>query len=650
MDKFAKALQPLKSLFKIYLSDLNLSDFPTAALSYVRNQLTFLELKKNRFHTLKQNDLSQFPNLVELYLDECSIQIIESEAFAGNSKLEVLSLKDNEIRQLPAHFPQNLKSLALSNIQLTQPASSPVCFQNLTKLTSLDVSKIKIDKISNATFIGLSALDRIYIIDCNVQSIEDGSFKDLTNLKRMMLDNNPISEIRQEIFIGLDNLTTLSMRNCRLSFGSRTAAPIITDGDGLFKFAPKLKELNMINNTIVKISATLFQNLNNLCYIHLSDNKIESWDERLFPDRIATVYDMASTDDNCPDFALHIRNGNIHFMKPEMLQDFLRVSSLDLSGNSLVCDWGACDFRDLITKSMSTSNQTLINSENYKCKDSLTSIDYFITDLTNEICMRATNIPEPSPLASSSSSTATTLITVIASLSLLTAVIIILAYKNRAHLRYFWFSFKFNVMPIGPRKAKISSMESESEFGSYDYDVFISYHHDDASFIEDILLPEIEQQEERTIESEIVEAKNTIYFIENDDEIVKRNNNINDKPSKKPKFKVCLHEREFAAGVPITENIVNCVDRSKKTVIFVSRKYMESQWCSYELNLAYHRLVESRRKSFVLVLMEEVPAESRGKVLSYLMVSKTYLKWPGENGTKEDKETFWKRFRVFLKS
>lgn len=649
VEKFAKALQPLTSLFKIYLSDLKLPDFPTEALYYVRNQLKYIELSKNLFYNLKHSDLSQFPNLEELYLDDCTIQIIEPDAFAGNPNLKVLTLRNNEIRQLPHYFPPNLESLALSNTQQTQLGSPPVCFKNLKKLRTLDMSKIKIDKIPNNTFIGLSALSTIFITDCNVHSIQDGSFKDLTNLKTMILDNNPLSEIRQETFIGLNSLTTLNMQNCTLSSTS-----IITNGDGLFKFAPNLETLKLTKNNIIKISADLFQNLSKLCYIHLSENPIESWDERLFPDRITTVYDTTSTNISCfPE--LYISNGRIHFVKPEMLQDFLRISVIDLSDNSLVCDRGACDFKNLITKSMSTYKQTWINSENYRCTDSITGTDYLITDLSDEMCkVDESKIPESSSSdsAAPSSSPATTLITIIASLSLLTAVIIILAYRNRAHLRYFWFAFKFKVIPISPRKAKISTMESESdsECGSYDYDVFISYHHDDANFIEDVFLPEIEQQEESSIEPAIIEARNTIYFIENDDEIIKRNNNINEKSSSKPKFKVCLHERDFAAGVPITENIVNCVDRSKKTVIFVSKKYMESQWCSYELNLAYHRLVESRRKTFLLVLMEEVPVESRGKVLSFLMVSKTYLQWPGENGTKEDREAFWKRLRLFLKS
>jgi len=156
--------------------------------------------------------------------------------------------------------------------------------------------------------------------------------------------------------------------------------------------------------------------------------------------------------------------------------------------------------------------------------------------------------------------------------------------------------------------------------------------------------------------------KNQLYLIENDKILIRRNSNS--KPNaaakakmgrghhsnSKSKFKVCLHERDFVAGVPITENIVDCVDRSRKMIIFASRKYMESQWCSFEMNLVYHRLVESRRKSFALVLLEDIPSELRSKVLNYLMITKTYLQWPGMDGVDEDKSSFWRRLRAFLQS
>jgi hypothetical protein len=171
-----------------------------------------------------------------------------------------------------------------------------------------------------------------------------------------------------------------------------------------------------------------------------------------------------------------------------------------------------------------------------------------------------------------------------------------------------------------PRKSKMST----TDLIQYDYDTFISYHNQDRNFILEKFLPEIEDQSDESSNNGDIENKTG--------------------------FKVCLHERDFEAGMPISENIVEAVDRSKKVVICISKSYLESQWCTFEMNLAYHRLIESGRKAFVVVLLEDIPSNLRTKVLNYLMMSRTYLEWPGDAGTAQELKRFWSRLRNSLQS
>jgi hypothetical protein len=177
-----------------------------------------------------------------------------------------------------------------------------------------------------------------------------------------------------------------------------------------------------------------------------------------------------------------------------------------------------------------------------------------------------------------------------------------------------------------PRKAKTSVAEDSL----FQYDLFVSYHNQDRDFLIDEFLPEVEDTASNKNESSDFSS------------VIKHPN--------QPGFRVCLHERDFEAGVPILDNIVASVDSSKKIVILVSKKYLESQWCTYEMNFAYQRLIEARRNSFVLILLEAIPGDMRTKVLNYLMHSRTYLEWPGANAAPHDKFRFWKRLRVALSS
>ncbi|XP_049540929.1 toll-like receptor 13 [Anopheles darlingi] len=126
------------------------------------------------------------------------------------------------------------------------------------------------------------------------------------------------------------------------------------------------------------------------------------------------------------------------------------------------------------------------------------------------------------------------------------------------------------------------------------YDVFVSYSENDRSWVLNELLPNLERSED---------------------------------------IAVCLHERDFKVGVSILENIIHCMDRSRTLLLVMSESFLLSHWCQFEMHLAQHRLLETRREHLILVLLEEIPKMKRPKTLHYLMKTKTYIRWPTENTT-----------------
>ena len=76
-------------------------------------------------------------------------------------------------------------------------------------------------------------------------------------------------------------------------------------------------------------------------------------------------------------------------------------------------------------------------------------------------------------------------------------------------------------------------------------------------------------------------------------------------------------------------------------VIVLSRSYVESKWCQFELHLSQHRLLDTdRRDALVLVVLEDVPKQQQNAGLRYLIRTRTYLAWRSDI---EGQRLFWRR-------
>ncbi|CAL8303110.1 unnamed protein product [Arctogadus glacialis] len=51
-------------------------------------------------------------------------------------------------------------------------------------------------------------------------------------------------------------------------------------------------------------------------------------------------------------------------------------------------------------------------------------------------------------------------------------------------------------------------------------------------------------------------------------------------------WRLCLHHRDFQPGRSIMENITEAIYGSRKTICVISRHYLESEWCSREIQMA----------------------------------------------------------------
>ncbi|XP_078600845.1 toll-like receptor 2 type-2 [Branchiostoma floridae x Branchiostoma japonicum] len=143
----------------------------------------------------------------------------------------------------------------------------------------------------------------------------------------------------------------------------------------------------------------------------------------------------------------------------------------------------------------------------------------------------------------------------------------------------------------------------------YEYDVFVSYNNEDIRWVQQELIPHLEEVE--------------------------------------PHYRLCIGDRDFLAGRDITTNIVEAIQGSRKTLCLLTQRFVRSGWCTLEFKIAQHRLFEEGKDVLVLVLLEDIPAHvvQRYNRLRQLMSRKTYLVWPED---KQARPLFWVRLRKAL--
>ncbi|KAF7660205.1 hypothetical protein LDENG_00286100 [Lucifuga dentata] len=114
-------------------------------------------------------------------------------------------------------------------------------------------------------------------------------------------------------------------------------------------------------------------------------------------------------------------------------------------------------------------------------------------------------------------------------------------------------------------------------------------------------------------------------------------------------WRLCLHHRDFQPGKPIIDNITDAIYGSRKTICVISRRYLESEWCSREIQVASFRLFDEKKDILILVFLDEIPSSQLSPYyrMRRLLKSRSYLSWPR---AAEHAELFWEKLRQALKT
>ncbi|XP_041841115.1 toll-like receptor 13 isoform X2 [Melanotaenia boesemani] len=86
----------------------------------------------------------------------------------------------------------------------------------------------------------------------------------------------------------------------------------------------------------------------------------------------------------------------------------------------------------------------------------------------------------------------------------------------------------------------------------------------------------------------------------------------------------------LVTGKPIIENITEAIYSCRKTICVISRHYLQSEWCSREIQMASFRLFDEHKDVLIMLFLEDIPVQQLSPYhqMRGLVKRCTYLSWP----------------------
>ncbi|XP_014260332.1 toll-like receptor 6 [Cimex lectularius] len=111
-------------------------------------------------------------------------------------------------------------------------------------------------------------------------------------------------------------------------------------------------------------------------------------------------------------------------------------------------------------------------------------------------------------------------------------------------------------------------------------------------------------------------------------------------PKLESQFRLLLHYRDFNVSSYVADTILEAVESTKRTIVILSRNFLNSEWCRFEFKTALHEVLKDRRRRLIVVLVGDLtPSEVDGELRLYLKTS-TCLQW-GDS-------LFWQKLRFAM--
>nr|XP_040022701.1 toll-like receptor 22 [Gasterosteus aculeatus aculeatus] len=661
------AMRPLGENFNPSLTSLRMNAMRGTRLTKLVNvscsvpTVSRLQMQQNNLHYINAKFFQLCANITEMDLGKNSIANISYEAFRSLPGLKILNLSQNKLAFItPAtgNLP-TLEELDLSQNYITTLGCNS--FANLTKLKILSLHQNSIPALRKCVFEGLIKLQVVKLQNNSISKL-DGAFSiHLPNLKRLRLNINKLTAIKRGDFAGLQSLESLALDNNMIT----------TLEHGSFKGLSNLTELQLSTNRIDETTLPeRFRDLVNLESLDLSENRVQFKNAFLTPppfsglSRLRTLvflgngrrgkfslpYNLLEGLTNLSFFSA--RKNQLSFLHRDTFNYTPRLQTLDIGANdlrnlsselfhpiggleSLYISKISLDSLDFLIDANLTKlefiqgklNQySVLSEEVIKSMPSLVYLNlqgnsftcdcdnaYFRSWIVND---KQTQVYEadkflcnyPSELKGKKlleldvkSCTVNT--EFIYFISTTSTILLFMLTSLTYHFMRWQLVYAYYLFLALLFDTKLKNKQQPKR-----YDAFVSYNTSDEPWVMRQLLPKLEGEQG---------------------------------------WRLCLHHRDFEPGKPIIDNITDAIYGSRKTICVISRRYLESEWCSTEIQVASFRLFDERKDVLVLVFLEDIPGAELSPYyrMRKLLKRRTYLSWPRAG---QHPNLFWEKLRQAL--